>query len=86
MDLGALAVWYKEMLLREVCVELSKTPADARAEKRSLGDVERVPVLGRSECHFQVQKDVGRGCRGCTAVLVASCSDCYGDLLSSGIL
>jgi hypothetical protein len=54
VNIDALSVRYKNMVIPEIFVEFPQSPADARANESFRAHVENFSVVGISESHFQV--------------------------------
>src|SRR2546421_7193486 len=86
MNIDALSVGHEYLMLPEICVKFSQTPADARAKKGFLAILVNDSVIVASESHFQVQLDVRTARRRCSAVLMASGPNGNGNMLGFGVL
>ncbi len=63
VDMDALSVGHEYMVLLEIRIEFSQTPADARANKGLPVGLEKASVVRASESPPQIQLDVGSGRR-----------------------
>ena len=83
--MDALSVRHENVVACEICIEISQTPANARANKGSSILLEDRSVVGCFKSRVQVQLNVGSARRRGAAVLMASSPYCHGNSLVFGV-